>query len=71
LISNNFILAKFILKSLSSYNVNLKISTNFVTRSSRKILKVSRLEIIMHPSVADYCLKKVCSTPQHNFKVPT
>jgi len=41
LISNYFISVKVTLKPFSSYMLNLKISTNFVSRSSRKILKVS------------------------------
>ena len=41
LISNYFISVKVTLKPFSSYKLNLKISTNFVSRSSRKILKVS------------------------------
>ena len=41
LISYYFISVKVTLKPTPSYKLNLKISTNFVSRSSRKIFKVS------------------------------
>jgi len=48
LISYYFISVKVTLKPTPSYKLNLKISTNFVSRSSRKILKVSWFQINIH-----------------------
>ena len=63
LISYYFISVKVTLKPTPSYKLNLKISTNFVSRSSRKILKVSWFEINKHLITADFRSKIGCLAP--------